>query len=84
MVLGYKRMSDRYSNIVSTLLRSNMLASQRSALLALASAAGRQQFREAALVYAVLLANEVCWWWCVCQISHQVTNVVVVVNEMPV
>lgn len=57
VVLGYKRMSDRYSNIVSTLLRSNMVASQQGALLALAAEAGRQQFREAALAYAVLLAS---------------------------
>lgn len=57
VVLGYKRMSDRYSSIVSTLLRSNMVASQQGALLALAAEAGRQQFREAALAYAVLLAS---------------------------
>lgn len=56
VVLGYQRMSYRYSNIVNTLLRSNMVASQQGALLALAAEAARQQFRQAALAYAVLLA----------------------------
>lgn len=55
IVLGYQRMADRFRASVSEVLAEKAVASQEGAVEALAVAAARQQQRQAALAYMLLL-----------------------------
>jgi hypothetical protein len=58
VVLGYQRMGDRYRSYVNEVLQQRTVASQEGAVDFLATAAAMQQFKQAALAYALLLSRQ--------------------------
>ncbi|KAF6257770.1 Prismane-like protein [Scenedesmus sp. NREL 46B-D3] len=62
LVLGYLRMGDRYKSIVAQLLAERTVAGGEGGLEYLATAAGLQQFKQAALARHLFLDHEL-WLW---------------------
>ncbi|WIA19985.1 hypothetical protein OEZ85_005859 [Tetradesmus obliquus] len=58
LVLGFLRMGDRYKSIVAQLLAERTVAGGEGGLEYLATAAGLQQFKQAALAYVLLAAAD--------------------------
>lgn len=58
ITLGYLRMGDRYKTIIAQLLAERTVAGGEGGLEYLATAAGLQQFKQAALVYVLLSGSE--------------------------
>eukprot|EP00210_Caulerpa_lentillifera_P005836 g5580.t1 len=58
VIMGYKKMYDRYENFLNDLLRKRTIAGQEGALAYLAKSASLHQFKQSALAYAVLSSSK--------------------------
>jgi hypothetical protein len=56
-VLGYRRMSTRYENLVNDMIATKTIAQDEAAIDSLAASAAAQQFAAAAIAYSVVLRD---------------------------